>query len=184
MAATMDFELQPTLQNGRIVVRPLRAEDFEPLFAAASDPLIWEQHPDRERYRREVFERYFETAMASGGAFIVTDPGSARVIGSSRYYDFDEAKRSIAIGYTFLVRDYWGGGYNRDLKSLMLDHAFQFVDHVQFFVGRGNIRSRTAMLKIGGRLIGEVAVSYTGEPSHPNVIYQIDKDEWNRRGAQ
>jgi RimJ/RimL family protein N-acetyltransferase len=181
MADTMSFELQPTLQNELIAVRPLVPDDFERLFAAASDPMIWEQHPDRERYQRAVFGRYFETAMKSGGAFLVTDQASGHVVGSSRYYDYDEARQSIAIGYTFIVRECWGRGYNRALKALMLDHAFRFVEHVQFFVGRDNIRSRTAMLKVGGRLIGDVDISYTGEPSHPNVIYQIDKDDWTRR---
>jgi RimJ/RimL family protein N-acetyltransferase len=152
-----------------------------PVRAFASDPLIWEQHPDRDRYQRAVFNRYFQSAMESRGALLIMDNDSGRVIGSSRYYEHDETKQSIAIGYTFISREFWGRGYNRALKTLMLDHAFRFAQHVQFYVGINNVRSRTAMLKLGGRLIGEVAVSYTGEPSHPNVIYQIDKDEWIHR---
>jgi RimJ/RimL family protein N-acetyltransferase len=182
MLVTMSFERQPTFQTELIAVQPLASEDFERLFTAASDPLIWEQHPDRDRYKRAVFDRYFQTAMESGGAFLILDQKSGRVVGSSRYYDHDEAQQSIAIGYTFLTRECWGRGFNRALKTLMLNHAFRFVEHVQFFVGINNIRSRTAMLKLGGRLIGETAVSYTGEPSHANVIYQIDKEDWIHRG--
>jgi len=44
-----DFELQPHLVGDLLEVRPLRPEDWESLFAVASDPLIWEQHPARDR---------------------------------------------------------------------------------------------------------------------------------------
>jgi RimJ/RimL family protein N-acetyltransferase len=174
----MPFELQPKLQNEWIKLEPLEPGDFEALFAVAADPLIWEQHPNKERYQRQVFTGYFEGAIASGGAFRVIDAVGGALIGSSRYYDFDESARSIAVGYTFIARHAWGGHYNRALKALMLDHAFQFVDRVIFHVGVGNLRSRKAMEKLGGVNIGEAAVSYQGEPSHRNVVYKIDRDDW------
>ena len=176
----MPFELQPTLDNPWIRLRPLLAADFESLYAAASDPLIWEQHPNRNRYQRDVFSTYFKGAMESGGALLVTDRQTGAAIGSSRYYDFDAAGSTIAIGYTFMVRAYWGRGYNRHLKTLMLDHAYRFVDTVLFHVGVQNMRSRIAMQKLGGRLIGEAAVAYYGEPSNTNVIYEIKRADWQR----
>jgi RimJ/RimL family protein N-acetyltransferase len=174
----MSFDLQPELEDQQVKLRPLRSDDFETLYAAASDPLIWEQHPSRNRFERGGFTTYFEGAMESRGAFLISDAQSGEVIGSSRYYDLDTHLRSIAIGYTFITRPYWGRGYNRRIKTLMLDHAFQNVEHVDFHVGANNMRSRRAMEKLGGKLIGETAMSYYGEPVRPNVIYRIDKADW------
>jgi RimJ/RimL family protein N-acetyltransferase len=174
----MAFELQPSIENPWIRLEPLRAGDFEALYSVAADPLIWEQHPNRNRCRRDVFAVYFEGAIESGGALRVIDNSSGALIGSSRYYDLDEAERSVAIGYTFIARKYWGGQANRALKTLMLEHAFRFVDRVIFHVGAANLRSRKAMEKLGGILVGEVTMSYHGEQSHPNVIYKIDAADW------
>src|SRR3954452_23364844 len=123
----LNFDLQPTLVGKRIWLRPLRAENFDALFAAASDPLIWAQHPESDRYTREVFRRYFDTAMESGGAFAIIDRATGRIIGSTRYYNWQPDASEIEIGWTFLETAYWGGVYNRELKALMLKHAFQFV---------------------------------------------------------
>jgi RimJ/RimL family protein N-acetyltransferase len=144
------FELQPHLVGEDLELRPLRPEDWAALFAAAADPLIWEQHPASDRYQEPVFREFFQGALESGGAFVVIDRASGAVIGSSRYRAFDAAKSSIEIGYTFLARAYWGGKYNAEMKRLMLIHAFQFVETVVFVVGSENIRSQRAMEKIGG----------------------------------
>jgi RimJ/RimL family protein N-acetyltransferase len=119
------FDLQPTLVGESILLRPLMADDFEALYAAASDPLIWEQHPEPLRYQRQVFEEFFAGALASGGALLVIDKTSGEVIGTSRYYEWNPDQREVAIGYTFLVRSHWGGATNREMKQLMLGHAFR-----------------------------------------------------------
>jgi RimJ/RimL family protein N-acetyltransferase len=174
----MAFELQPIIEDATLRLEPLHPGDFDALYAAASDPLIWEQHPNKERYRRDVFATYFKGAIESGGAFKVIDRAGGSVIGSSRYYDLDETQRSVAIGYTFIARSHWGGRANSALKTLMLDHAFRFVDRVIFHVGAGNLRSRKAMEKLGGIEVGEVAMSYYGEPTITNVVYRIDAADW------
>lgn len=176
----MPFDLQPTIGNERIRLQPLLAHDFEALYAVAADPLIWEQHPNPNRYQREVFETFFRGALESGGALLVFDAASNALIGSSRFYDLDAANSTIAIGYTFLARDHWGGTCNRALKTLMLDHAFRFVTRVVFHVGEHNTRSRTAMERLGGVLVGKAPVTYYGEVSTQNVIYQITRDDWTR----
>ncbi len=150
----MSFDLQPVLKGKLLELHPLRAEDFQALYTVASDPLIWEQHPIRDRYKEEVFREFFRGAMESGGAFAVIDINGERVIGSSRYKGYDPEKSEIEIGWTFLARSHWGGVYNREMKQLMLRHAFKFVKSVVFLVGPGNIRSQKAMEKIGGVRIG------------------------------
>ena len=177
----MSFDRQPRLHDELIRIEPLQADDFEPLYAVASDPLIWEQHPNRERYKREVFATFFKGALESGGALRVHDQSSGNLIGSSRFYDVDEARGAAAIGYTFLARSAWGRRYNLALKTLMLDHAFRFVGRVVFHVGVNNLRSRKAMEKLGGVYAGEEVVSYYGEPSSTNVVYGIDKADWSAR---
>jgi len=144
------FELQPTLTGNRLELRPLRADDWDALYAAASDPLIWELHPESDRYKPDVFRRYFDSGIECGGAFVVIDRQSGRIVGSSRYYGYDEAAGEIEIGWTFLTRPYWGGAYNGEMKRLMLEHAFRFVGRVLFNVGVTNYRSQRAMEKIGG----------------------------------
>ena len=146
----MPFDRQPVLKGALVQLRPLRVEDFDQLFAAASDPAIWEQHPVKDRYREEVFRQYFRDAIESGGALLASDATTGRVIGSSRFHGYDPEKSEIEIGWTFLARSHWGGIYNGEMKQLMLRHAFQFVDHVIFKIGPNNRRSQKAVEKIGG----------------------------------
>lgn len=148
------FDLQPTLEGQLIALRPMRPEDFEPLYAAASDPLIWELHPARDRWQRDVFRKYFDSGLECGGAFVVVDRASGALVGSTRYYGWDPVASEIEIGWTFLARSHWGGRYNAEMKSLLLAHAFRYVNTVLFFVGPTNLRSRRAVEKIGGVLRG------------------------------
>ena len=169
-----NFELQPHLVGDLVEVRPLRPEDWESLFAVASDPLIWEQHPARDRYQEEVFKEFFREALESGGAFAVIDRKTQKTIGSSRYFGFDPGKSEIEIGWTFLARSHWGGKHNAELKRLMLDHAFKFVDSVVFLIGPMNVRSQKAVEKIGGVLIEPREKTIQGKTVE-QVVYQIKK---------
>lgn len=150
---SVEFDLQPTLKGNLIELRPLARENFDALFAAASDPLIWEQHPENDRYKREVFQKFFDGAIESKGAFAIIERTSGRIIGSSRYCNLSLAESEVEIGWTFLERAFWGGSYNRELKSLMLDHAFRFVERVVFVVGERNFRSQQALRKIGVKFL-------------------------------
>jgi RimJ/RimL family protein N-acetyltransferase len=173
------FELQPTLHNELIRLEPLRPDDFEALYAVASDPLIWEQHPAKDRHQRDVFAGYFKSGIESGGALRIIDDTNGELIGSSRFYDLDEALSKVSVGYTFIARSRWARHFNRALKKLMLDHAFEFVNRVTFQVGRDNWRSRKAMEKLGGVYIGEETIAYVpGEQASPNVIFKIDASDW------
>lgn len=165
----MPFDLQPILKGELLELRPLRPEDFSALYAVASDPLIWEQHPSSDRYKPEIFQGFFRDALASGGALIAIDRKDGRIIGSSRFHGYDEEKSEIEIGWTFLARAYWGGTYNREMKQLMLAHAFRFVKRVLFLIGSTNLRSQKAMEKIGGVHVGS-RLDATGRESW---IYEI-----------
>ena len=171
----MSFEFQPHLQNEKIRLVPLQETDFEKLYAVASDPHIWEQHPNKDRYLRDVFKNFFEGALQSGGAFILYDQTTDEVIGSSRYYDYNPADKSIFIGYTFLAKKYWGKSYNLSLKNLMIEHAFQFIDKIYFHIGAENYRSQNSIVKTGAQKIGEEKIAYYGESEKLNFVYSIEK---------
>ena len=166
----MGFDLQPCLTGDLLELRPLRPDDFPALYAVAADPLIWEQHPSSDRYRRDVFEQFFRDAIESGGALVAIDRRDGRVIGSSRFHGYDEAKGEVEIGWTFLARSHWGGTYNGEMKRLMLRHAFQFVNRVVFIVGPGNRRSQRALEKISATRAGSVRDGNGRE----NVLYRIE----------
>jgi RimJ/RimL family protein N-acetyltransferase len=169
----MPFQLQPTLRGEHIHLRPLTEQDVEVLYAAASDPLIWEQHPAK-RHQREVFSGFFADSLASGGALIALDASTEGVIGTSRYNGYDEAKSEIEIGWSFLKREYWGGLHNREMKQMMLNHAFQYVENVIFVVDSQNLRSQKAVQKIGGTY----RESRTREDGRISFIYRITRREY------
>lgn len=149
------FDYQPTLVGEILKLRPLEADDFEELYAVASDPKVWEQHPRWDRYKEEVFHPFFEAALESGGALVAIDQKVEKIIGSSRLLGYNPEASEVEIGFTFLGTDYWGGTYNGEMKSLMLDHAFQWVDSVVFLVGPTNLRSQKSVEKLGAFRDGE-----------------------------
>ena len=171
----MPFDLQPTRTGELLSLRPLRRDDFKALFAVASDPLIWQQHPAKNRHEEAVFRQFFEESIASRGALVATQKETNDVIGSSRYHAYDATASEVEIGWTFLARAYWGGTYNREMKRLMLSHAFQFVESIVLLVGPDNIRSQRAVEKIGGKRDG-TRVDGTGLVS---VLFRIGPDDVN-----
>lgn len=171
----MHINIQPTLENEQVMLRPLKEQDFEALYQVAADPAIWQQHPTKDRWKKDVFVTFFEGAIKSGGAFLVIDKASGAAIGSTRFYDYNPEESSIFIGYTFYATACWGKGINPGVKALMLDHIFSFVDRVYFHIGASNIRSQMAIARIGAIKISEEEVTYFGEAPKLNFMYEIRK---------
>ncbi|HYL55661.1 MAG TPA: GNAT family N-acetyltransferase [Gemmatimonadales bacterium] len=171
------MDRQPALKGTLVELRPLRAEDHDDLFAVARDPLIWAQHPAKDRWQEHGFRTFFNEALQSGGALIAIDTRDGRIIGSSRYHGYDAQRREVEIGWTFLARSHWGGRYNGEMKELMLRHAFRFVDRVIFLVGVQNYRSQRAVEKIGGVRVGLRPDAYGRE----SVVYQITAERFAHR---
>lgn len=172
------FEYCPNLSNELVALRPLVSSDFEGLYSVASDPELWAGHPAKNRYQREVFESWFDDALSSGLALVIVDQRLNQIIGSSRFYAFQSEPSEVAIGYSFIARSHWGGKYNRAVKSLMLNHAFEQVENVWFHIDPSNIRSRTATLKFGA------VYSHTAELN--DVLYDwftLSKETWRSLGG-
>jgi RimJ/RimL family protein N-acetyltransferase len=168
---------QPVLDGGRLLLRPLAAQDWTQLYAVASDPLLWAQHPLSDRWQEPVFRAFFDDALAQGGALVAVAKASGQIIGSSQYRGFNPADGgSVEIGWTFLARERWGGGWNGEMKHLMLAHAFGFVRRVEFRVGADNIRSRTACERIGARLTPRTEEAMIGTRRIVHVVYEITRE--------
>ncbi len=170
------LDLQPTLIGKRITLRPLVARDFQELSAAASDPLVWAQHPDPGRGTPEGFAPFFDDALKSKTCLVAIDAARPSVIGWSRYSNYVPSER-ISIGYTFLARSHWGGPVNAEMKRLMLRHAFTDVQQVQFMVAEHNLRSRRAVEKLGAELTGAEEAPRWGQI---HVIYRLTPQLWAR----
>lgn len=165
----MTLDLQPVLTGELLELRPLVPGDWDALFRAAADPLLWAQHPEHTRWQEPVFRQFFEGALASRGAFVIRERVSGEVVGSSRYHDYDPVEGVVEIGWTFLVRRLWGGRHNAELKRLMITHAFSGVGRVHFMVGPENWRSRKAVEKLGAVLVGTV----TNPRGGSSVVYEL-----------
>ena len=172
------INIQPVLENEKVLLTPLKSDDFETLYKVASDPKIWEQHPNKDRWKREVFATFFEGALQSKGAFKIIDKETGNTIGSTRYYDYNPDENSIFIGSAFYAAEFWGTGINSSVKKLMLDYIFDFVDKVHFHIGANNIRSQIAIGRIGAQKTGEEEVHYFGEAKKLNFVYEIKKIGW------
>ena len=169
-----EFDGQPTLCGETLTLRPTRSEDWDVLFAVASDPQIWAKHPAWDRFKEAVFRDYFAEGLASGGSLTVIDQRTDRVIGATRFVPFPDLGE-VEIGWTFLSRDYWGGVANRQMKRLMLAHALISFPRAVFRVGESNVISRRAMEKIGGRLTDRTETIVRGGAPITHVIYEIDR---------
>lgn len=173
------MDLQPKdLKNDIVKLVPLQESDFEELYQCASNPEVWEQHPNKDRYKKDVFENFFKGAMESKGAFKIVEVLTDKVVGSTRFYDYNESAGVVLIGYTFYAKEYWGKGINPIVKKMMLNYAFQYVDAVHFHIGGDNIRSQIAIGRIGAHKVDEKLIEYYGETEKLNFIYEIKKEDW------
>jgi RimJ/RimL family protein N-acetyltransferase len=180
----MIVNLQPLLENDVLRMQPLQPGDLEALYEVASDPLIWEQHPNKNRWQRAEFENYFSGAIESGGALLVVDKENGETAGCTRFYEYNETEKSVLIGYTFIARKYWGRQFNTAMKKLMIDHAFGFADTVLFHIGAFNIRSQMAIGRIGAVKHRELPVAYHGEAASLNFEYILSREAWEAVQAQ
>jgi N-acetyltransferase len=169
----MTTTLAHILRSDRVILRPLVEGDRDALYAVASDPLIWEQHPQHDRHLRSVFDTFVDGALEHGTAYVIIDAATQAIIGSTRFYEPAQDGSYIYIGFTFFARAYWGTGLNHHVKHLMLEHAFATYPEVRFQIGIHNRRSRIAIERLGATLIGEVDLSDPGTTASPHVVYAL-----------
>lgn len=174
-----EFDAQPELASSLLALRPMNPADFDGLFAAAGHPEVWAGHPAKDRYKKDVFEKYFGFLLGTQSTLVVIDQASGRIIGCSRYYTAPNQPKSISIGFTFVNHAYWGGGVNFELKRLMLDHAFKTFPEVWFHIAPDNIRSQKATSKLGAEHAYTATLNLSGSPA-PAMCYRLSKEAWER----
>ncbi|WP_310498910.1 GNAT family N-acetyltransferase [Sandarakinorhabdus sp.] len=171
----MTFDRQLSLYHPMVTLRPAMPDDWGALYAVACDPAIWAVHPAHDRWQEPVFRSFFDAALASGGALVAIDPATGAIIGSSRF-DYDRTEPGeIEIGWTFLACSHWGSRTNHAMKALMVGHALASHDRVVFMIGETNIRSRTAVERIGAVLTGRTMTADLSTGPVVHVIYAIDR---------
>ncbi|NND80493.1 MAG: GNAT family N-acetyltransferase [Maribacter sp.] len=172
------MNMQPILEDDLIISRPLCKDDYKALYEVARDPLIWEQHPCKDRYKKEIYSNFFIESINSKGTFVIIEKSNNKVIGSTRFKKVINVENAIEIGWSFLSRDKWGGKYNKAMKNLMINYAFEFMDYVIFYIGKDNFRSQRAVQKIGGERIVSSHLKHLIKESETDWTYQINKENW------
>ena len=168
----MNLNLQPFLENDIVALRPLKQLDFDALYSVASDPLIWEQHQNKDRHTHVNFMKFFNESIAAKGALVIIDVKTEKIIGSSRFKIGDESHSVVEIGWSFLGRTYWGGDYNREFKKLMINYALQYCKYVVFYVNSMNFRSQKAMEKLGAKRTEDTSKSWV-LPKEKGVTFEV-----------
>lgn len=173
------FDFKPVLVDDPVLIRPLCRDDFDALFRISSDPLLWEQHPAKERSTPEGFQKWFEEAMATNKALFIEDRKTGKAVGTSRYREVEEDPTVIEIGWTFISREFWGKGYNTAVKRRMMAHAFTRYEKILFFVDKQNFRSQKAVEKLGGKRIAAPPGSSFEERAVRSFIYCVERERQN-----
>ena len=144
------------LENDEIALIQTKISHFHELYSVARNRVIWEQHPEKDRWRKDKFKIFFEDGVENNlGCFSIYDKNLSKKIGLTRFYSYDQNDKAVRIGYTFMAPEYWGTGFNQQIKKLMLDYAFKYIDKVYFDIGVNNFRSRRAVEKLGATPFSE-----------------------------
>ena len=147
----MFFKLN--FENSSISLFQVKEEDFDELYLVASNPAIWEQHPENDRWKKENFSIFFKNGLQNEfGFLLIIDKNTNQIIGSTRFYSYDKIDKAIRIGFTFISKDFWGTSTNFEVKKMMLSYTFKYLDKVYFDIGTNNFRSRKAVEKLGANL--------------------------------
>ena len=176
----------PQLENEEALLQPLEEGDFEALYELGRDPRIWEQHPQSDRWKEEIFRRFFDEAIERQGAYRIIEKSSGSLVGTTRIYDADVARGRIKVGYTFLATRFWGTGLNLRVKELLLNELFSTFEEVLFEIGERNGRSRTAIGRLGACQVegSEGILTPTVSGGQQRLLYRITREEWMAQGAR
>ncbi|MEH7441463.1 GNAT family protein [Bacillus sp. JJ1122] len=175
-----------SLEGPTVILMPMEMEQLDDLWNVAQAQDIWEFTSSKIK-NKEDMKLTIEAATAEreGGIqmpFVVVDKESGKMIGSSRYLDLSRSHKSLEIGWTWYHPDYWRTRVNTETKFLMLQYAFEEMDmnRVQFCTDLRNIRSQTAISRLGAKKEGVlrkhrvIADGYVRD----TVVFSIIKEEW------
>lgn len=180
------------LSGNSVDILPLREEHFTALLALAKDRRIWEFYID-DYSNEAVMIAALEAALkekekGSQYPFVILHKATNAIIGSTRFVDIQPQHRKLEIGWTWLHPDYWATHINPECKLLLLRHCFEKLNavRVQLKTDERNIRSRTAILKIGATYEGILRHDMLrADGTHRNSAYfSVLPHEWDAAAAK
>lgn len=150
----------PTLAGRHVTLRPLRQDDADEWLPALGDEQtareLWAWMPTpvptTDAAAHQVVADHLARQQARQSVcFTQIDNATGELAGLTTYYDLNPALRTLAIGWTWIGKPYWGGGVNPESKLLLLQRAFDDLGaaRVVWHVDIRNERSRAAVLKLG-----------------------------------
>ena len=177
-------QLTPTLEGGLVRLEPLGEAHREQLWDAAREPEIWRWMRLNASASPEAFARYFEQALdrSESAMFATIELASGVAIGATGYHALRPEDRGLEIGGTWLRKESWRSGANRETKLLLLGHAFGPLDciRVEFKTDELNESSRKALEGIGARFEGifRSHMIVRGDVIRDSAYYSIIASEW------
>lgn len=180
------FRQPPTLENDRVLLKPLTEADFDGLCDAGADPRLWQFSLSTVTNRAQLTQ-YLETAIAErmqgrSLPFTIVDKSVNQIAGSTRYSNFSFENGRVEIGWTWIGKPYQQTGLNRACKYELLTFAFETLHmvRVELKADALNLASREAMRKIGATeegILRQHLRTGTGR-MRDSVYYSILASEW------
>lgn len=177
----------PTILEGETVeLIPLEKQHFEELYAAAADKELWKLVPT-DCSDKTLFDKNYECALSERETgnqypFVIRHKETRKLIGSTRFFEIYPADRKLEIGWTWIIKEFWGTAINLECKLLLLTFCFDILktNRVQLKTKDDNFRSRKAIEKIGGVFEGILRKDKVlSDGSTRNAAYySILDDEW------
>jgi RimJ/RimL family protein N-acetyltransferase len=181
------FTHNPILENERVLLRPLQADDFDNLLPfSVKEPEIW-KYGLVTAAGPENLRNYINTAVKNRDdkkeyTFIVFDKQANRYSGSTRFYDIQQPWHTAQLGYTWYGKDFQRTGLNRYCKLLLLTYVFEEwgMERLEFRADANNARSIAAMKAIGCVVEGILRnhMPTASGSRRDSIILSILKTEW------
>ncbi|MEO6902513.1 MAG: GNAT family N-acetyltransferase [Bacteroidia bacterium] len=158
---TQNWIKHPMILRGQeIRLIPLEKDHLEELYLAASDRELWQLVPtdcsDKKKFETAYNFALTEREKGNQYPFVIFHNQTKKIIGSTRLFDIYPTDKKIEIGWTWIIKNYWGTTVNLECKLLLLTFCFEILKtvRVQLKTRDTNIRSRKAIEKIGAKFEG------------------------------
>ena len=180
------------LESQTVKLMPLEKQHFEELYIAASDKRLWEFIPvdgsDSNKFNQAYEKALTDRETGTQYPFIIYHKHSKKIIGSTRLFEIFPNDRKLEIGWTWIVKEYWGTAINFECKLLLLTFCFETLKavRVQLKTKDANMRSRKAIEKLGAKFEGIFRKDRLQDNGifRNTVCFSIIDDEWEESKAK
>jgi len=174
------------LENDRVRLSPLTLNNYTKLQSVAAEHKLVQYSPS-DIETPVALRTYVKIALEqqkqrSSFPFIIYDKQARAYAGCTRYMNIDHKNKVLEIGSTWIGEKFQGSGLNKQMKHLLINHAFNILgfEKVSFRIDERNIQSRKAVEKLGAILEGILRENvYLLDGYKRNTCcYGILKNEW------